>query len=51
MKDIWVNAKGISNGIYNVILDPSNTDWMERQGVNGTVLIRTKDESVGSINS
>jgi len=29
MKDIGTNLEGISNGIYNIILDPSNADWME----------------------
>jgi len=29
MKNIRVNLEGISNGIYNVILDLSNVDWME----------------------
>jgi len=29
MKDIGTNLKGISNGIYNIILDLSNVDWME----------------------
>jgi len=29
MKDIRVNVKGISNGIYDVIPDPSNADQME----------------------
>jgi len=51
IKDIWVNAKGISNGIYNIILDPSNADQMERQGVDGIVLIRTEDKSIGSTDS
>jgi len=51
IKDIWVNAKGISNGIYDIILDPSNADWMERQGVDGIVLIRTENESTGSTDS
>jgi len=48
MKNIWVNVKGISNGIYDIILDPSNADRMKRQGVNGVVLIRTKDKGIGS---
>jgi len=51
MKDIQVNTKRISNGIYNIIPDPSNTDQMEQQGVDGTVLTRTKDKSTGSTNS
>jgi len=50
MKDIWVNVKGISNRIYDVILDFSNINRMEWQGVNGVVLIRTEDKSTGSIN-
>jgi len=29
MKNIWVNTEGISNGIYDIILDPSNVDWIE----------------------
>jgi len=29
MKDIRVNIKGISNGIYDIIPDPSNADRME----------------------
>jgi len=29
MKDIRINLKGISNGIYNIILDLSNADQME----------------------
>jgi len=29
MKDIGTNLEGISNRIYNIILDPSNADWME----------------------
>jgi len=51
MKDIWVNVKGISNGIYDVILDLSNANQIEWQGVNGTILIRTKDKSIGSTDS
>jgi len=29
MKDIGTNLEGISNGIYNIILDPNNADQME----------------------
>jgi len=29
MKDIWANLEGISNGIYDIILDLSNADWIE----------------------
>jgi len=41
----------ISNRIYDIIPDPSNADQMERQGVDGIVLIKTEDKSIGSTNS
>jgi len=49
MKDIRANLKGISDGIYNIILDPSNADRMKWQSVNSIVLIRTEDKSLRSI--
>jgi len=48
MKNIQVNAKGISNGIYDIILDPNNVNRMEWQGVNSIVLTRTEDKGIGS---
>ena len=46
MKAIFIDAKGISNRVYYLILDIRYKDRLELKGTNSTILKRTK---IGSL--
>ena len=50
MKNIRANLERFSNGIHDIILDISNVDRIEQQGVDGIILIKTKVKSLRCIN-
>ena len=51
MKAIFINVKGISNGIYHIVPDIYHENWLELESADSIILKGTKSRSLGYNNT